>query len=106
MICIACCGKLCVHTSNRIHLDVLDGAGSRFGDYSVTGLGPVLLHRVDSCNWSGGPTCTGDETQVMLDAHTEAGFVVGTPFSTPGLYDFAQVCLHPLLCMRVHACLS
>jgi hypothetical protein len=24
----------------------------------------------------------------MLDAHTEAGFVVGLPFSTPGVYDF------------------
>jgi len=24
----------------------------------------------------------------MLDAHTEAGFVVGMPFSTPGIYDF------------------
>lgn len=24
----------------------------------------------------------------MLDAHTEAGFVVGLPFSTPGIYDF------------------
>ena len=26
----------------------------------------------------------------MLDAHSRAGFVVGTPFSSPGLYDFAQ----------------
>jgi aarF domain-containing kinase len=24
----------------------------------------------------------------MLDAHTEAGFVVGLPFATPGVYDF------------------
>ena len=26
----------------------------------------------------------------MLDAHSNAGFVVGTPFSDPGLYDFAS----------------
>jgi hypothetical protein len=26
----------------------------------------------------------------MLDAHTEAGFVVGVPFASPGLYDFGQ----------------
>ncbi|WIA21609.1 hypothetical protein OEZ85_000793 [Tetradesmus obliquus] len=31
---------------------------------------------------------TGDESAVMLEAHTEAGFVVGLPFSTPGIYDF------------------
>jgi hypothetical protein len=24
----------------------------------------------------------------MLDAHSEAGFVVGMPFAAPGLYDF------------------
>jgi aarF domain-containing kinase len=30
----------------------------------------------------------GDESAVMLDAHTEAGFVVGLPFSSPGIYDF------------------
>ncbi|KAL6779673.1 COQ8 [Auxenochlorella protothecoides x Auxenochlorella symbiontica] len=32
---------------------------------------------------------TGEEEQVMLDAHVEAGSVVGIPFGTPGLYDFA-----------------
>jgi aarF domain-containing kinase len=32
--------------------------------------------------------CAGDESAVMLEAHTEAGFVVGLPFATPGLYDF------------------
>ena len=26
----------------------------------------------------------------MLDAHSEAGFAVGTPFSATGAYDFAQ----------------
>lgn len=26
----------------------------------------------------------------MLDAHTEAGFVVGLPFATPGIYDFGS----------------
>ena len=31
---------------------------------------------------------TGDETQVMLDAHCEAGFTVGVPFGTEGVYDF------------------
>lgn len=34
----------------------------------------------------------------MLDAHVEAGYVVGTPFSTPGTYDFAQ---HGALTRRV-----
>lgn len=31
---------------------------------------------------------TGDESQVMLDAHVQAAIAVGTPFSRPGLYDF------------------
>ncbi|GAX77030.1 hypothetical protein CEUSTIGMA_g4477.t1 [Chlamydomonas eustigma] len=31
---------------------------------------------------------TGDESQVMKDAHCEAGFVVGLPFAAEGLYDF------------------
>eukprot|EP00878_Enallax_costatus_P015605 GHUV01016345.1.p1 GENE.GHUV01016345.1~~GHUV01016345.1.p1 ORF type:complete len:333 (+),score=72.48 GHUV01016345.1:401-1399(+) len=31
---------------------------------------------------------TGDESDVMLNAHTEAGFVVGLPFATAGIYDF------------------
>lgn len=31
---------------------------------------------------------TGDESKVMLNAHTEAGFIVGTPFSREGVYDF------------------
>lgn len=30
----------------------------------------------------------GDESDVMMDAHTEAGFIVGLPFASPGLYDF------------------
>ena len=35
-------------------------------------------------------TCnTGDESAVMLDAHTEAGFLVGVPFAEDGVYDFA-----------------
>lgn len=25
-----------------------------------------------------------------MDAHTEAGFVVGMPFASPGLYDFGR----------------
>lgn len=31
---------------------------------------------------------TGKESEVMLDAHVQAGFVVGLPFSKPGVYDF------------------
>ncbi|XP_038892571.1 protein ABC transporter 1, mitochondrial [Benincasa hispida] len=31
---------------------------------------------------------TGKESEVMLDAHVQAGFVVGLPFSKPGAYDF------------------
>lgn len=34
------------------------------------------------------PTSTGDEPQVMMDAHVEAGFVVGIPFAAKGAYDF------------------
>ncbi|KAF9687993.1 hypothetical protein SADUNF_Sadunf02G0150900 [Salix dunnii] len=31
---------------------------------------------------------TGEESEAMLDAHVQAGFVVGQPFSNPGGYDF------------------
>ncbi|CAG9466089.1 unnamed protein product [Pedinophyceae sp. YPF-701] len=31
---------------------------------------------------------SGEETRTMLDAHTQAGFVVGEPFGCEGLYDF------------------
>ncbi|XWS36007.1 hypothetical protein CRYUN_Cryun20dG0044900 [Craigia yunnanensis] len=31
---------------------------------------------------------TGVESEVMLEAHVQAGFVVGLPFSKPGGYDF------------------
>lgn len=31
---------------------------------------------------------TGMESEVMLDAHVQAGFLVGLPFSRPGGYDF------------------
>lgn len=41
---------------------------------------------------------TGEENQVMLDAHTEAGIVVGLPFATPGKYDFG---LHSSMTGRV-----
>jgi len=40
----------------------------------------------------------GDESAVMLDAHAEAGYVVGTPFATEGNYDFAK---HGVLTRRV-----
>jgi aarF domain-containing kinase len=33
---------------------------------------------------------TGEESKIMLDAHVEAGIVVGLPFSTEGVYDFGQ----------------
>lgn len=38
----------------------------------------------------GGGTCAGDESRVMLDAHVEAGFHVGVPFGTEGIYDFGE----------------
>lgn len=41
---------------------------------------------------------TGEEDNVMLDAHCETGAVVGVPFGTPGLYDFAT---HSALTKRV-----
>lgn len=31
---------------------------------------------------------SGMESEIMLDAHVQAGFVVGLPFSKPGGYDF------------------
>eukprot|EP00850_Spirogloea_muscicola_P002040 SM000007S21000 [mRNA] locus=s7:1479908:1482745:- [translate_table: standard] len=31
---------------------------------------------------------TGDESEVLLDAHTQAAFMVGLPFSKPGNFDF------------------
>lgn len=31
---------------------------------------------------------TGAESDIMLEAHVQAGFVVGLPFSKPGGYDF------------------
>ncbi|XP_073009800.1 protein ABC transporter 1, mitochondrial [Typha latifolia] len=31
---------------------------------------------------------TGEESEVMLDAHVQAGFIVGLPFSKSGGYDF------------------
>ncbi|KAK9807341.1 hypothetical protein WJX73_003254 [Symbiochloris irregularis] len=33
---------------------------------------------------------TGDESKVMLDAHTDAGFAVGEPFGQVGLFDFGE----------------
>lgn len=54
----------------------------------------LLLHQI--CN--GESMHAGDESAVMLDAHAEAGYVVGTPFATEGKYDFAQ---HGALTRRV-----
>ena len=45
-----------------------------------------------------GRIAAGDESGVMLDAHAEAGYVVGTPFATEGNYDFAK---HGVLTRRV-----
>ena len=42
----------------------------------------------------------GDESKVMLDAHTEAGFTVGVPFATEGIYDFSK---HSHLTKRITA---
>lgn len=33
---------------------------------------------------------TGMESEIMLDAHTQAAFVVGIPFSRPGEFDFSS----------------
>ena len=40
----------------------------------------------------------GDENGAMLDAHCEAGFIVGRPFAKEGDYDFSQ---HSKLTARV-----
>lgn len=40
----------------------------------------------------------GDESKVMMEAHTDAGFVVGEPFGHEGLYDFGG---HGTLTKRV-----
>lgn len=34
-------------------------------------------------------THSGDESEAMLDAHCETGFIVGLPFASAGDYDFA-----------------
>ena len=34
--------------------------------------------------------CAGDESAVMLDAHVEAGIMVGLPFGHQGVYDFGS----------------
>ncbi|KAJ8565792.1 hypothetical protein K7X08_008368 [Anisodus acutangulus] len=31
---------------------------------------------------------TGEESEIMMETHVQAGFVVGLPFSKPGSYDF------------------
>ena len=31
---------------------------------------------------------TGDESDIMLDAHCEAAYTVGIPLGYPGVYDF------------------
>ena len=33
---------------------------------------------------------TGEESDLMLDTHVEAGFTVGLPFSEKGNFDFSQ----------------
>lgn len=42
----------------------------------------------------------GDESKVMLDAHCDAGYLVGQPFATEGLYDFAT---HSALSRKIAA---
>ena len=46
-------------------------------------------HKPDTTNLAGWMHA-GDESKVMLDAHVEAGFAVGVPFGSPGIYDFGQ----------------
>ncbi|GLU07140.1 hypothetical protein SLE2022_241080 [Rubroshorea leprosula] len=38
---------------------------------------------------------TGMESEIMLDAHVQAGFVVGLPFSKPGGHDFRAANITP-----------
>lgn len=38
---------------------------------------------------------TGMESEIMLDAHVQAGFVVGLPFSKPGGHDFGAANITP-----------
>lgn len=33
---------------------------------------------------------TGMESEVMINAHVQAGFIVGLPFSKPGGFDFSS----------------
>lgn len=42
----------------------------------------------------------GDESKVMLDAHCDAGYLVGQPFATEGLYDFSK---HSALSRKIAA---
>lgn len=42
------------------------------------------------CSLPPAPLPAGDESAVMLDAHVDAGILVGIPFGTPGLYDFGS----------------
>ncbi len=57
--------------------------------------GPEVIHRSVRLGF-----LTGDEGEVMLEAHTQAGFAVGTPFGTEGLYDFGA---HGGLTQRITA---
>lgn len=41
------------------------------------------------------PMFAGDESKTMLDAHCQAGFLVGVPFAHEGEYDFK---LHGGMC--------
>ena len=47
-----------------------------------------------------GAVLSGDESKVMLDAHCDAGYLVGQPFSTEGLYDFSK---HSALSRKIAA---
>ena len=60
----------------------------------------MRAHGASPCNsWpADAQTRAGDESKVMLEAHTSAGFTVGEPFGHKGLYDFGG---HTSLTKRV-----
>ena len=64
-----------------------------FGGHSPTEGPAVAAQRCANVS-----PCAGDESKVMLEAHTDAGFTVGEPFGHEGVYDFGG---HTSLTKRV-----
>jgi len=82
------------HAPSR-RLTLIDfGAAKEFPDHFVR----EYLAMVAACARRDGPAIleastllgflTGDESEVMRQAHCEAAYVVGRPFASPGRYDF------------------